>query len=111
MNLEEIIWRLLSGEASSKELKRFNDYELYYIYSILYKLRNRINESLKKYQVELSDYLLPLLKIIDEYISEIYPRVKNMYICYALQEASDKLSKKVAGRIFEKILMKIPQMI
>ena len=99
MRIEDVVWGLLKEEIKINEL---DEYTLYYTYSTLIELRNLIIKVLEKYGDELGDYLFPVLNTVNKLIDKIYPKIKDLDICYTVLEVSIKVSNTVSRKIFEK---------
>ena len=97
--IEEIIWRMLRGEATTDDLKSFNIYNIYYIYMSLYELKRRI-EKLAEKQSQLCVYL----ERIDRWIKRIHPLIKNLDVCYGLLKASLIIAEDVSEEIIRKLV-------
>jgi len=104
MRIEDVVWGLLKEEIKINEL---DEYTLYYTYSTLIELRNLIIKVLEKYGDELGDYLFPVLNTVNKLIDKIYPKIKDLDICYTVLEVSIKVSNTVSRKIFEKIMIGI----
>ena len=102
MNIEELPWKVLNQEISFDKIDNFT---LYFVYSILIELRLRLIKAREKYGDELGESLSPIISNINKLIEEIHPKIKDMDICYAVLEASMRLTDTVSGKIFEKILL------
>jgi len=100
MDIEELTWKALRREVGIDSL---GEYTLYYMYSILMDLKRRLISAQEKYPEELQA-LEPIIELVNELIEDIYQRVKNMDICYAVLEASINIAKTVSKRVFEKLL-------
>lgn len=103
MDIEELTWKILRREV---KIDTLDSYTLYYVYSILLALKRRLISAREKYPEELQP-LKPMIELVDELIENIYPRVKDMDICYAVLEASEQIAKATSKRVFEKIVRKI----
>ncbi len=102
MDIEELTWKVLRREV---EIDSLGEYTLYYMYSILMDLKRRLISAQEKYPEELQA-LKPIIELVDELIEDIYPRVKNMDVCYAVLESSINIAKATSKRVFEKIVRK-----
>ena len=103
MDVEEVTWKVLRREV---KIDRLDSYMLYYVYSALIDLKRRLISAQVKYPEELQP-LKPIIELVDELIENIYPRVKDMDICYAVLESSEQIAKAASKRIFGKIVRKI----
>jgi len=103
MGIEELTWKVLKREV---KIDAMDSYTLYYIYSIMIALKQRLISAREKYPEELQP-LKPIIELVDELIENIYPRVKDMDICYAVLESSEQIAKAASKRIFGKIVRKI----
>ena len=98
MDVEEVTWKVLRREV---KIDRLDSYMLYYVYSALIDLKRRLISAQVKYPEELQP-LKPIIELVDELIENIYPRVKDMDICYAVLESSEQIAKATSKRIFGK---------